>query len=218
MLTRNPSSKVTTKFETVWSKHANDRLQNTKCLIEWDRLGADHVSNLGSPRRLWRWASFVLRQYSHRRTTENLQGCQILSQLSASHGSRFPLAFVVRTGNQGLAKRLGASPNRPVWSGAAVQALKEGRSHEATTRCIKGLEDLRSAIFGPSHHHHTLVLDLAFSTNAPVGQTVPRLAVWTVGAMGGEPPPMVHLMLLERAKRFAPTPLYGDFFRNRGVM
>ena len=45
---------------------------------------------------------------------------------------------------------------------------------------------MRSAIFGPSHHRHTLVLDLAFSTNAPVGQTVPRLAVWTVGAVGGD--------------------------------
>jgi len=106
--------------------------------------------------------------------------------MSASHGSRFPLAYVVRTGNQGLAKRLGASPNRPVWSGAAVQAPKEGRSREATTRCIKGLENVRSAIFGLSHHSHTLLLDLAFSTNAPVGQTVPRLAVWTVGAIGGD--------------------------------
>jgi len=45
---------------------------------------------------------------------------------------------------------------------------------------------VRSAIFGPSHHRHTLVLDLAFSTNAPVGQTVPRLAVWTVEAIGGD--------------------------------
>jgi len=141
---------------------------------------------LGSPRRLWRWASFVARQYSHRRTTENLHDCQIVSKLSASHGSRFPLAYVVRTGNQGLAKRLGASPNRPVWSGAAAQAPKEGRSREATTRCIKGLENVRNAIFMPSHHSHTVLLDLAFSTNAPVGQTVPRLAVWTVGAIGGD--------------------------------
>jgi len=39
---------------------------------------------------------------------------------------------------------------------------------------------------GPSHDSHTLLLDLAFSTNAPVGQTVPRLAVWTVGAVGGD--------------------------------
>jgi len=127
----------------------------------------------------------VARQYSHRRTTENLHDCQIVSQMSASHGSRYPLAYVVRTGNQGLAKRLWASPNRPVWSGATDQAPKEGRSREATTRCIKGLENVRSAIFGPSHHSHTPLLDLAFSTNAPVGQTVPRLAVWTVGAIGG---------------------------------
>jgi len=102
---------------------------------------------LGSPRRLWRWASFVARQYSHRRTTENLHDCLIVSQLSASHGSRFPLAVVVQTANQGLAKRLGASPNRPAWSGAAVQAPKEGRSGKATTRCIKGMENGRSAIF-----------------------------------------------------------------------
>ena len=85
-----------------------------------------------------------------------------------------------------MAKRLGASPNRPVWSGAAVQASKEGRSREATTRCIKGLENVRSASFGTSHHSHTLILDLAFSTNAPVGQAVPRSAVWTVGAIGGD--------------------------------
>ena len=39
-----------------------------------------------------------------------------------------------------MAKRLGASPNRPVWSGAAVQASKEGRSREATTRCSKGFQ------------------------------------------------------------------------------
>jgi len=85
-----------------------------------------------------------------------------------------------------LAKRLGASPNRPFWSGAAVQAPKEGRSREATTMCIEGLENVRSDIFGPSHHRHTLVWDLAFSTNAPVGQTVPRLAVWTVGTIGAD--------------------------------
>ena len=92
-----------------------------------------------SSRRLWLWASFVARQYSHRRTAHNPYDCQIVSQLCASHGSRFPLAFVVRTGNQELAKRLGESPNRPVWSGAAVQAPKEGRSLQATTRCIKGM-------------------------------------------------------------------------------
>ena len=79
--------------------------------------------------------------------TENLQDCQIVTQLSASHGSRFPSALVVRTGNQGLAKRLRASPNRPVWSGAAVQAPKEGRSREATTRYIKGLEHVNSSIY-----------------------------------------------------------------------
>ena len=45
---------------------------------------------------------------------------------------------------------------------------------------------MRSAIFGPSRHRHTLVLDLVFSTGSPVGQTVPRLAAWTVGAIGGD--------------------------------
>jgi len=40
VLTRNRSSKVTTKFETVRSKHANDRLQNIRCLMERDILEA----------------------------------------------------------------------------------------------------------------------------------------------------------------------------------
>jgi len=43
-----------------------------------------------------------------------------------------------------------------------------------------------STNFGPSHPHHSLVLDRVFSINAPVGQTVPRSAVWTVGAIGGD--------------------------------
>jgi len=47
---------------------------------------------------------------------------EILPILSARHGSRIPLAYVFRTGNQGLAKRLGAALNKPVWSRAAVEA------------------------------------------------------------------------------------------------
>jgi len=120
----------------------------------------------------------VARQYSHRCTTENLHDCQIVSQLSASHGSRFPLACVVRTGNQGLAKRLGASPNRPVWSGAAVQAPEEGRSREATTRCIKGLENVNRSIYGPSQPCHTLVLERILATSAPTVQAAKRCHVF----------------------------------------
>jgi len=58
--------------------------------------------------------------------TENLRGWQIVARLSERHGSCISLVLVVRTRNQGLAKRLGASPSRPVWSRAAVQAPKEG--------------------------------------------------------------------------------------------
>jgi len=58
--------------------------------------------------------------------TENLRGWQIVTRLSERHGSCTSLVIVVRTRNQGLAKRLGASPNRPVWSRAAVQAQKKG--------------------------------------------------------------------------------------------
>jgi len=90
---------------------------------------------VGSPRHLWRWASVVARQFSHRSTTENLYDCQIVLQLSASRGSRLPLASVVQTGYQKLAKRLGASSNKAVWSGAAVQASGKGRFGEAITRC-----------------------------------------------------------------------------------
>jgi len=50
---------------------------------------------------------------------------------------------------------------------------------------------------GPSHSHHSLDLDRVFSTNAPVGQTVPRLAVSTVGAIGGD-----ALRLFHGCKRF----------------
>ena len=116
-------------------------------------------------------------------TTENLHDCQIVSQLSASNGSRFPSAFVVRTGNQGLAKRLGASPNRPVWSGAAVQAPKEGRSREATTRCIKGLENVNRSIYRPSQPGHTLVLERIPATSAPSVQTAKRCHVRLFGRL-----------------------------------
>jgi len=125
----------------------------------------------------------VARQYSHRRTTENLHDCQIVLQLSASHGSRFPLAFVVRTGNQGLAKQLGASPNGLAWSGAAVQAPKEGRSREATTRCIKGLENVNRSIYGPSQPRHTLVLERIAGTSAPTDQTAKRCHVCLFGRL-----------------------------------
>ena len=138
---------------------------------------------MGSPGRLWRWASFVARQYSHRRATQNLHDCRIVTQLSASHGSRFPLSFVVRTGNQGLAQRLGASPNRPVWSGAAVQAPKEGRSRETTTRCIQGLENMNRSIYESSEPRHTLDLERIPATSAPTVQTAKRCHVWLFGRL-----------------------------------
>jgi len=156
---------------------------------------------LGLPRRLWHWASFVARQYSHKCTTENLHDCQIVSQLSAIQGSHFPLAFVVRTGNQGLAKRLGASPNRPVWRGAAVQAPKEGQSREATTRCINGLENVNRSIYGSSQHRHTLDLERIPATSAPTVQTAKRCHVWLLGRLE----PLVET-LLERLHQWIQTP------------
>jgi len=56
--------------------------------------------------------------------TEILHGWQIVTRLSERHGSRISLVIVVRTRNQGLAKRLRAAPNQRVWSRAAVQAPK----------------------------------------------------------------------------------------------
>jgi len=88
---------------------------------------------------------------------------------------------------QGLAKRLGVSPNRPVWSGAAVQAPKEGRSREATTRCIIGLDNVNQSIYGPSQPRHTLVLEWFPATSAPSVQTAKRCHVWLIGRL--EPTP-----------------------------
>jgi len=67
------------------------------------------------------------------------------------------------------------SPNRPVWSGAAVQAPKEGRSRETTTRCIKGLENVNRSIYGSSQPRHTRVLEKIPAISAPTVPTVPRL-------------------------------------------
>jgi len=117
-------------------------------------------------------------------TTENLHGWKIVTRRSQRHGSRISLVIVVRTRNLGLAKRLGAPARRPVWTVVAVEAPKLRRSRVPSSRWIGQLNIVRRAIFGPSHPHHSLVLDRDFSTNAPVGQTVPRLAVWTVGAIG----------------------------------
>jgi len=47
-----------------------------------------------------------------------------------------------------------------------------------------GIIKRKECNFWPSHHRHTLVLDFVFLTNAPVGETVPHLAVSTVGAIG----------------------------------
>jgi len=74
---------------------------------------------------------------------------EILPILSARHGSRSPLAYVFRTGNQGLAKRLGAAPNRPVWSRAAVEAPKLVRSRVGHTSRISRSQYVRCGYFGP---------------------------------------------------------------------
>jgi len=66
--------------------------------------------------------------------TKNLRGWQIVTRLSERHGLRISLVVAVRTRNQGLAKLLRASPNKPVWSRASVQAPKKGRFREACTR------------------------------------------------------------------------------------
>jgi len=87
----------------------------------------------------------------------------------------------------GLAKRLGVSPNRPVWRGAAVQAPKEGRSREATTRCINGLENVNQSIYGPSQPRHTLILEWIPATSAPTVQTAKRCHVCLFGRL--EPTP-----------------------------
>jgi len=98
---------------------------------------------------------------------------------------------VVQLWNQGLAKRLGASPNRPVWSGAVVQAPKEGRSREATTRSIKGLEIVNGSIYGPSQPRHTLVFERIPATSAPTVQTAKPCHVWLFGRLE----PLVETLL-----------------------
>jgi len=103
-------------------------------------------------------------------------------------------------GSRGLAKRLGASPNRPVWSGAAVQAPKEGRSREATTRCIKGLENVNRSIYGPSQPRHTLVLERIPATSSPTVQTAKRCHVWLFGRLE----PLVETLLRPRVLLSAP--------------
>jgi len=118
--------------------------------------------------------------------TKNLRGWQIVTRLSERHGSCISLVIVIRTRNQELAKRLGKSPNRPVWTGVAVEAPKLRRSRVPSSRGNIQLHIVRRAIFSTSHPHHSLVVEHGFSTNAPVGQTVPRLAVWTVEAIGGD--------------------------------
>ena len=140
----------------------------------------------------------VARQYSHRRTAHNLHDCHIVTQLSASHGSRFLLAFVVRTGNQGLAKRLGAFPNRPVWSGAAVQAPEEGRSRETTARCTKVLENVNRSIYGSAQPRHTLLLERIPATSAPTVQTTKRCHAGLFARLE----PLVEIRLVECAPTF----------------
>jgi len=82
--------------------------------------------------------------------TENLHGWQIVTQLSERHGSRISLVVVIRTRNQGFAKRLGASPNRPVWTCVAVEAPKLRRLRVPSSRWIRQLDNVRRAILCPS--------------------------------------------------------------------
>jgi len=110
--------------------------------------------------------------------TENLQGWQLVTRLSERHGPRISLVIVVRTRNQGLAKPLRASPNRNVWSRAAVQAPKQERSCEASTRCVRGLNNINRSIYWSSHARHTLVLEKIPATSAPTVQTAKRCHVW----------------------------------------
>jgi len=79
--------------------------------------------------------------------TKNLRGWQIVTRLSERHRSSISLVIVVRTRNQGLAKRLGASPNRPVWAGVSVEAPKLRRSRVPSSRWIRQLNIVRRAIF-----------------------------------------------------------------------
>jgi len=136
------------------------RARNTHFQRAFTRNAREERSRGGSSNEvhcagsLWRWAFFVARQYFHRRTARSLHDCQIVTQLSASHGSRFIWAFVVREGSQGLVKRLGAAPDRPVWSGAAVQVPRENRFRKTTTRCIKGLENVKRSMYGSSQPRH----------------------------------------------------------------
>jgi len=115
--------------------------------------------------------------------TENLHGWQIVTRLCERHGSRISLVIVVRTRNQGLAKQLRASPNQPVWSRAAVQAPKQGRSREASTRCVRGLRNVNRSIYGSSHPRHALVLEKIPATSAPTVQTAKRCHVWLFGRL-----------------------------------
>jgi len=103
-------------------------------------------------------------------STENLHGWKIVTRLSQRHRLRISLVIVVRTRNQGLAKRLRASPIQPVWSRAAVQALTQGLSREASTRCVRGLRNVNKSIYGSSHARHALVLEKIPATSAPTSK------------------------------------------------
>jgi len=95
-----------------------------------------------------------------------------------ARGHAFHWLLWFEQGTRGWPKRRGASPNRPFWSDAAVRAPEEGRSREATTRCINGLENVNRSIYGPSQTHYTLVLERIPATSAPTVQTAKRCHVW----------------------------------------
>jgi len=76
--------------------------------------------------------------YSHRcNTTENLHQCR--SSRNCLQATGHAVHWLSWSGNQGLGNRLRAFPNRPVWSGSAVQARSQttvaGRAcmHPATS-------------------------------------------------------------------------------------
>ena len=109
-----------------------------------------------------------------------------VQRLCARHESRNALADGWREWNHALARRFRAAPNRPIWTSATVEASKLRLSCVRNSRCSREVEYVRSAIFCPSHHRHTLVSDLTIFTSARVGQTLPRSVIWTVGAIGGD--------------------------------
>jgi len=153
------------KERRAWAKamfaEALDRIENLEERESVDTAGL----------RVW---GLVLRWRS---TGTEPKHFQDVTRLSERHGSRISFVIVVRTRNPGLAKRLRASPNRPVWSRASVEASKQGRSSEASTRCDGGLRNVNRSIYGSSHPRHTVGVEKISATSTPTVQTAKRCYV-----------------------------------------